>query len=233
MRKALAHRPDVAIIDVQMPPNNEDDGLRAALELRHQLPDMGVLILSQFYEADYALDLIGDRARGVGYLLKERVADVATFVDAMDRVAKGGSALDPEVVGPARSGGAAMNRRTKLTPRENEVLAAMAEGMSNSSIAERWARMDWRPRWRSTSAASSRSSACRRPARVTGGRRPSSPTCARVTRAVRVSARHPPSLLAHTTPTPRGYGSPTSRRRCGESRRSWRRAGRRGRCSRP
>src|SRR5688572_13103451 len=95
LRKALAHRPDVVVVDVQMPPNNEDDGLRAALELRARLPQMGVLVLSQFYETDYALDLIGDRAEGVGYLLKERVADVPAFVDAVDRVAKGGSALDP------------------------------------------------------------------------------------------------------------------------------------------
>jgi DNA-binding NarL/FixJ family response regulator len=136
LRKALAHRPDVAVVDVQMPPNNEDDGLRAALELRRRLPDMGVLVLSQFYEADYALDLIGDRADGVGYLLKERVADVPAFVHAVDRVARGGSALDPEVVGRmlGRRGEAPTQG---LSPREEEVLAAMAEGLSNAAIAEK------------------------------------------------------------------------------------------------
>ena len=135
LRKALAHRPDVAVVDVQMPPNNEDDGLRAALELRGRLPQMGVLVLSQFYEEDYALDLIGDRASGVGYLLKERVADVSGFVGAVERVAKGGSALDPEVVG--RMLGRRGDEPVKgLTPREREVMAAMAEGMSNIAIAE-------------------------------------------------------------------------------------------------
>ncbi len=135
LRKALAHRPDIAVVDVQMPPNNEDDGLRAAIDLRARLPEMGVLVLSQFYESDYALDLIGSRAEGVGYLLKERVADISTFVGAVERVANGGSALDPEVVGRmlGRRGGQPV---TRLTPREREVLAAMAEGMSNAAIAE-------------------------------------------------------------------------------------------------
>jgi DNA-binding NarL/FixJ family response regulator len=136
MRRTLAHRPDVAVIDVQMPPRHEDDGLRAATALRDRLPDLGVLVLSQFYEESYALDLIGDRAQGVGYLLKERVADVAAFVDSVQRVAAGGSAIDPEIV--ARMLG---RRRTagpldELTPREREVLAAMAEGKSNRGIAE-------------------------------------------------------------------------------------------------
>jgi DNA-binding NarL/FixJ family response regulator len=136
MRRTLAHRPDVAVIDVQMPPRHEDDGLRAATALRDRLPEMGVLVLSQFYEESYALDLIGDRAQGVGYLLKERVADVAAFVDSVQRVAVGGSAIDPEIV--ARMLG---RRRTagpldELTPREREVLAAMAEGKSNRGIAE-------------------------------------------------------------------------------------------------
>jgi DNA-binding NarL/FixJ family response regulator len=135
LRRARAHRPDVAVVDVQMPPNNEDDGLRAAIDLRARLPEMGVLVLSQFYESDYALDLIGSRAEGVGYLLKERVADISTFVGAVERVANGGSALDPEVVGRmlGRRGGQPV---TRLTPREREVLAAMAEGMSNAAIAE-------------------------------------------------------------------------------------------------
>ena len=135
LRKALAHRPDVAVVDVQMPPNNEDDGLRAAIDLRERLPEMGVLVLSQFYEAEYALDLIGSRADGVGYLLKERVADVEAFVNAVERVARGGSALDPEVVG-RMLGWRNSAPVTRLSPREREVLAAMAEGMSNAAIAD-------------------------------------------------------------------------------------------------
>jgi DNA-binding NarL/FixJ family response regulator len=136
LRKTLAHRPDVAVVDVQMPPRREDDGLQAAMTLRERLPEIGVLVLSQFYEESYALNLIGDRAQGVGYLLKERVADVDAFVDAVARVAGGGSALDPEIVGRMLG-----RRRTRgplddLTPREREVLAAMAEGKSNRGIAQ-------------------------------------------------------------------------------------------------
>src|SRR6201996_6486743 len=99
VRKALAHRPDVAVVDIQMPPGHGDDGLRAALELRTKLPDMGVLVLSQYCEERYAVDLIGDSAEGVGYLLKERVGDIDAFTDAVARVARGGSALDTEGVG--------------------------------------------------------------------------------------------------------------------------------------
>ena len=98
LRKALAHKPDVVIADVQMPPNHGDDGLRAALELRKQRPETGVLVLSQYYEEEYALELIGAQPEGVGYLLKERVGDVEAFLQAVGRVAAGGSALDPEVV---------------------------------------------------------------------------------------------------------------------------------------
>jgi DNA-binding NarL/FixJ family response regulator len=136
MRKTLAHRPDVAVVDVQMPPRREDDGLVAAMELRRRMPALGVLVLSQFYEESYALDLVGDRAEGVGYLLKERVGDVAAFVEAVRRVAAGGSALDPQVIsrmlGRHRSG----SPLDDLTRREREVLAAMAEGKSNLGIAE-------------------------------------------------------------------------------------------------
>src|SRR5919198_6513344 len=92
LRKARAHRPDVSVVDVQMPPGNQDDGLQAAIELRQTHPGMGVLVLSQFFEEDYALDLIGEHPEGVGYLLKERVGDVSAFVDAVGRVANGGSA---------------------------------------------------------------------------------------------------------------------------------------------
>jgi DNA-binding NarL/FixJ family response regulator len=136
LRKTLAHRPDVAVVDVQMPPRHEDDGLQAAMALRERLPDTGVLVLSQFYEESYALNLIGDRAQGVGYLLKERVADVEGFVDAVERVAGGGSALDPEIVGRMLGRRRTRGPLDELTPREREVLAAMAEGKSNRGIAE-------------------------------------------------------------------------------------------------
>lgn len=136
LRKALAHRPDVAVVDVQMPPRREDDGLVAALELRRQRPETGVLVLSQFYEESYALDLIGDRAEGVGYLMKERVGDVAAFVDAVERVAAGGSVLDPEIVGRMLGRRRSRGPLDDLTPRERDVLAAMAEGKSNLGIAE-------------------------------------------------------------------------------------------------
>jgi len=135
LRRALAYSPDVVIADVQMPPRREDDGLRAALELRRRLPGTGVLILSQFCEPAYVMELVGERPEGVGYLLKERVGDVSAFIDAIGRVAAGGSALDPEVV--ARM----LRRHTRgdplqvLTTREREVLAAMAEGRSNLGIA--------------------------------------------------------------------------------------------------
>jgi DNA-binding NarL/FixJ family response regulator len=136
LRRALAHRPRVAVVDVQMPPENEDDGLRAALELRKQRPEIGILVLSQFYEEHYAQELIAEQAEGVGYLLKERVGDVDAFIDAVNRVADGGTALDPEVVARMlgrRKGDEPMDR---LSPREHDVLAAMAEGKSNRGIAE-------------------------------------------------------------------------------------------------
>jgi len=136
LRKALAHRPDVVVTDVQMPPGKGDDGLVAALELRRQRPEIGILVLSQNYEESYALDLIGERPEGVGYLLKERVGDVDAFVDAIERVASGGSALDPEVVGRMLGRRRADDPLALLTPRERDVLAAMAEGKSNEGIAE-------------------------------------------------------------------------------------------------
>jgi DNA-binding NarL/FixJ family response regulator len=136
LRKGLAHRPDVAIVDIQMPPHHQDDGLRAALELRRRHTDTGILILSQFYEEDYAIELIGDRPEGVGYLLKERVGDVDAFVDAVERVAAGGSALDPEVVGRMLGRRKGDGPLEGLSARERDVLAAMAEGKSNRGIAE-------------------------------------------------------------------------------------------------
>jgi DNA-binding NarL/FixJ family response regulator len=135
LRKALAHRPDVVVADVQMPPGREDDGLRAALELRRQRPETGVLVLSQYYEDEYALELIGEQPEGVGYLLKERVGDIEAFVEAVARVAAGGSALDPEVVGRMLGRRRAHGPLDRLSPRERDVLAAMAEGKSNQGIA--------------------------------------------------------------------------------------------------
>jgi DNA-binding NarL/FixJ family response regulator len=136
LRKALAHRPDVAIVDVQMPPGHGDDGLRAAVELRSQRPETGVLILSQFYEERYAVDLIGDSAEGVGYLLMERVGQIRAFTDAVERVASGGSALDPEVVARMLGRRRPPGPLDSLSPRERDVLASMAEGKSNRGIAE-------------------------------------------------------------------------------------------------
>jgi DNA-binding NarL/FixJ family response regulator len=136
LRKTMAHRPDVAVVDVQMPPRNEDDGLVAAREVRARLPTVGILVLSQYYEESYALDLIGSRPDGVGYLLKERIGDVAEFVAALERVAAGGIALDPEVVGRMLGRRRVDGPVARLTPREREVLAAMAEGKSNLGIAE-------------------------------------------------------------------------------------------------
>src|SRR3712207_1027900 len=136
--KARAYRPDVVITDIQMPPDHTDDGLRAAQEIRATLPGTGVLVLSQFLEDRYALDLVGDRADGVGYLLKERVGDLGTFVEAVRRVANGGSWLDPLVVermvGRRRGAGPV----DQLTAREREVLELMAQGLSNTGIAERF-----------------------------------------------------------------------------------------------
>jgi DNA-binding NarL/FixJ family response regulator len=135
LRKGRAHKPDVAVVDVQMPPGNADDGLRAALELRAALPGTGILVLSQFFEESFALDLIAEHPDGVGYLLKERVGDVASFVDAVKRVAEGGTALDPVVVG-RMLGRRGQGPLDALTPRERDVLGEMAEGKSNRGIGE-------------------------------------------------------------------------------------------------
>jgi DNA-binding NarL/FixJ family response regulator len=124
IRKVRAHKPDVAVVDIRMPPTNTDDGLRAALEIRAELPDTGVLVLSQYVEEGYALDLVSESAGGVGYLLKDRVAD-------------GGSALDPEVVSQLVGRARRDDPLEELTPREREVLELMAEGRSNNAIAEK------------------------------------------------------------------------------------------------
>ena len=136
IRKVKAHKPDVAVVDIRMPPTNTDDGLRAALEIRAELPDTGVLVLSQYVEEAYALDLLSESTERTGYLLKDRVADVATFADAVQRVANGGSALDSEVVGLLLGRRGREDPLAVLTPREREVLGLMAEGRSNAGMAE-------------------------------------------------------------------------------------------------
>ena len=133
LRAVAAHEPDAVVVDVRMPPTFSDEGLRAALVVRSSWPDIGVLVLSQYVEERYATELLSDRPQGVGYLLKDRVADLGQFLDALERVAAGGSALDPEVVAQllARS----RHPLASLTPRELDVLGLMAEGRSNSAIA--------------------------------------------------------------------------------------------------
>ena len=129
-----AHRPDIAVLDVRMPPGFRDEGLRAALAAREEIPGLPVLVLSQYVEGSYAAELLGGGASGVGYLLKDRVGRVEEFLDALDRVAAGGTALDPEVVTElfARRRGSPLD---SLTPRELEVLKLMAEGHDNTAIA--------------------------------------------------------------------------------------------------
>jgi DNA-binding NarL/FixJ family response regulator len=129
------HRPDVAVVDIRMPPTHTDEGLRAALRLRRDHPGTGVLVFSQYIETRYAAQLLEGDASGVGYLLKDRVADVAEFVDALTRVAAGGTALDPEVVSQLLRASRRTDGLAALTPREREVLTLMAEGRSNAGIA--------------------------------------------------------------------------------------------------
>jgi len=136
LRKVRAHRPDVALVDIRMPPTNTDDGLRAAKVIKEELPDTGVIVLSQYVEEGYAVDLVADGG-GVGYLLKDRISDVEGFVESVRRVAEGGSALDPEVVAQMLRRRRADDPLDELTPREHEVLELMAEGRSNAAIAER------------------------------------------------------------------------------------------------
>jgi DNA-binding NarL/FixJ family response regulator len=136
LRKVGAHHPDVAIVDVRMPPTHTDEGLRAAAEIRERFPGVGVLVLSQYVEEAYALELFGDGADGLGYLLKDRVGDLDRFVESVRRVGEGGSALDPEVVGRLLGRRRREDPLEVLTPREREVLGQMAEGRSNGGIAE-------------------------------------------------------------------------------------------------
>ncbi len=135
LRKVRAHRPDVAVVDVRMPPTHTDEGLRAAREIRDELPDVGVLVLSQYVEVAYARELLAESAEGLGYLLKDRVGDVDSLADAVRRVGSGGSALDPEVVSSMLGRARRDDPLEDLTPREREVLALMAEGRSNGAIA--------------------------------------------------------------------------------------------------
>jgi len=127
-------RPDVAVVDIRMPPSFTDEGLRAALRLRKEFPDLGVLLFSQYVELRYAAELLDGLSDRVGYLLKERVADIDDFVEALDRVANGGTALDPEVVTQVLGASRRREALNRLTPREREVLALMAEGRSNAAI---------------------------------------------------------------------------------------------------
>lgn len=136
IRKTSAHKPDVAVVDIRMPPTGTDDGLRAALEIRERLPGTGVLVLSQYLEEGYALELVADSAEGTGYLLKDRVADVDRFLDSVRRVGEGGSALDPEVVSHLLGRRRNDDPLEDLTERERQVLALMAEGRSNRAIAD-------------------------------------------------------------------------------------------------
>jgi DNA-binding NarL/FixJ family response regulator len=129
------HGPDIAVVDIRMPPTHTDEGLRAALELRRRHPGTGVLVFSQYIETRYAAQLLEGGAAGVGYLLKDRVADVERFIDAVKRVAEGGSALDPEVVSQLVGRARREDPLEQLTPREREVLELMAEGRSNTAIA--------------------------------------------------------------------------------------------------
>jgi DNA-binding NarL/FixJ family response regulator len=129
------HRPDVAIVDIRMPPTHTDEGLRAAITLRAEFPATGVLVFSQYVETRYAARLLEHNAAGVGYLLKDRVADVAEFIESLERVAAGGTALDPEVVTQLLGARSAVSGLESLTAREREVLGLMAEGRSNAAIA--------------------------------------------------------------------------------------------------
>ena len=135
LRAVAEHRPDVVVVDVRMPPTHTDEGIQAALVIRRQYPGTAVLVLSQYVEERYATDLLASQTSGIGYLLKDRVAHVAEFLDALRRVAAGGAALDPEVVAQllVRRRNDPMDR---LTPREQQVLQLMAEGRSNTGIAE-------------------------------------------------------------------------------------------------
>lgn len=133
----LTWRPDVAVVDVRMPPTQSDEGLRAALAARSELPGLPVLILSQYVEQLYARELLTDGAGGIGYFLKESVFDADQFIDALERVVAGGTAMDPAVIAKLLSSGSSHRRLERLTEREHSVLGLMAEGLSNQAIGQR------------------------------------------------------------------------------------------------
>jgi DNA-binding NarL/FixJ family response regulator len=135
LRKVRAHKPTVAVTDIRMPPTQTDEGLRAAQQIRREMPEVGVLVLSQYIDEGYAVELLQGNAEGIGYLLKDRVSDVSAFTDALRRVGEGGSALDPEVVAQLLGRRRANDPLDRLTPRERQVLGQMAEGRSNAAIA--------------------------------------------------------------------------------------------------
>jgi DNA-binding NarL/FixJ family response regulator len=136
VRKVSGHKPDVAIIDIRMPPDHSDEGLRAAREIRAAFPDVGILVLSQYVDEHYAVSLLSEGAEGIGYLLKDRVSEVDRFVDAVRRVGAGGSVLDPEVVANMLGRRRDEDELASLSPREREVLKLMAQGLSNRAICE-------------------------------------------------------------------------------------------------
>jgi DNA-binding NarL/FixJ family response regulator len=136
VREVVAHRPDLAVVDIRLPPGYRDEGLRAALEARRRVPGTAVLVVSQYVEQAYAEELLADRAGGIGYLLKDRIMHVADFLEAVWRVADGGTALDPDVVAQLFARRRRDGPLERLTPREREVLGLMAEGRSNAGIAE-------------------------------------------------------------------------------------------------
>jgi len=135
LRKVRAHRPDLAVTDIRMPPTQTDEGLRAAQQIRAEMPEIGVMVLSQHLDEGNALELLQNSAEGIGYLLKDRVADIDAFVDALRRVGARGSVLDPEVVSQLLGRRRTHDPLDRLTPRERQVLALMAEGRSNSAVA--------------------------------------------------------------------------------------------------
>jgi DNA-binding NarL/FixJ family response regulator len=137
VRAVMGHKPDVCVVDVRLPPTFTDEGIRAALEARSRMPGLPVLVLSQYVERTFAAELLSDGRGGVGYLLKDRVADVREFVEAVRRVAQGGTAMDPEAVAQLLGGRSDDSPLDELTPREREVLELMAEGRTNHAIAER------------------------------------------------------------------------------------------------